>query len=43
MLYVKNDPSQAVKPVKQILKKKSVLKPPMQLRIFLQRSDFNFN
>ena len=31
MLYVKNAPSQAVQPVKPILKKKSVLKSPMQL------------
>ena len=39
MLYVKNSPSWAVQPVKPVLKKKlSVIKPPMKLRIFIQRS-----
>ena len=43
MLYVKNAQSQSVQPVKPILKKKSVLKSPMYLRISLQISNFNNN
>ena len=42
MSYVKNVPSRAVKPVNPILKKKPELKPRMQLRIFLQRAEYNF-
>ena len=41
MLYVNNATSQAVQPVKTILEK-SVLKSPMQLRISLQRSNFDY-
>ena len=41
MLYVKNDPSQEVQPVKKLLKK-TVLKSPMQLIIYLQRFNFNY-
>ena len=37
-----NDPSRTVKPVKPILKKKPVLKPPMQPRIFIQIPEYNF-
>ena len=40
MLYVNNLPSQAVQPVKTILKKKSLLISQMQLRISIQ--GFNF-
>ena len=42
MLYVKNAPSEAVKPVKPILGEKPIVKPQMRLRIFLQRSEYNF-
>ena len=40
MLYVMNATSQLVQPENPILKKK-VLKSPMQLRISLQRSNYN--
>ena len=41
MLYVKNAPSRAVKPVK-LISKKTLLKPQMQLRIFIQIEEYNF-
>ena len=41
MLYVIIAPSQALQPENTILKKKTVLKSPMQLRIYLQTSHYN--
>ena len=41
MLYVIISPSQSLQPENPILKKKTVLKSPIQLRISLQRSENN--